>query len=160
MVGSSVIQLMLIMNMEGAMMNAKLVMMIESYQEEKDFFGQVSENDILAAEKSLDLRFPGEYREFIREYGSGGICGVDIEGIQGDKGASVVGATERYRRLGLNQAVVVLQDMGESVMCMDTSDDDEKVYSWDRVRKQLQPRYPSFNEYLIDYFQEGIDNML
>ena len=160
MAGSSVIQLMLIMNMEGAMMNAKLVTMIESYQEEKDFFGQVSENDILAAEKSLDLRFPGEYREFIREYGSGGICGVDIEGIQGDKGASVVGATERYRRLGLNQAVVVLQDMGESVMCMDTSDDDEKVYSWDRVRKQLQPRYPSFHEYLLDYFQEGIDNML
>jgi antitoxin YobK len=31
----------------------------------------------------MEVSFPPEYKEFIKKYGSGGICGVDIPGVEG-----------------------------------------------------------------------------
>ncbi|KYD27817.1 hypothetical protein B4113_0051 [Geobacillus sp. B4113_201601] len=36
---------------------------------------------------------------------------------------------------------------------------DEKVYSWVRGGKKLSVRYDTFDDYIIDMFQEGIDNL-
>jgi len=139
-------------------MNSILENMIETYKEEKDFYGSVTEEQLLKVECDLGSKLPSEYREFIELYGSGGICGVDLVGIEGDLGASVISATERYRKLGLSNDYVVIQDSGEYIMCMNLIGD-TCVYSWDRSDPTFSKEYESFTEYLIDVFQEGIDNL-
>jgi hypothetical protein len=140
-------------------MNEKLLDMIEEYSEEKDFFGEVSEEHISNAEKSLNLKFPRSYREFVQKYGSGGICGVEVLGIEGNLGASVVKDTERYRELGLNNRFIVIHDGGEFFMCMLGNADEERVLCGDRSGKEPLVHYNSFDEFLVDVFQEGIDNL-
>lgn len=141
-------------------MNQKLITMIERYGEEDDFFGEVSESYILKAEEELNVTFPRSYREFVRRYGSGGICGVELEGVQGHVGASVVESTKRWRNLGLPMDVIVLEDSGEFVRCMyGAAESDDRVYSWERKGTVLQVRYPTFEAYVLDVFREGIDNM-
>ncbi|MFD1955298.1 SMI1/KNR4 family protein [Paenibacillus thailandensis] len=46
-----------------------------------DFVGGVSEGEIAAAEQALGLTFPGEYREFLREYGCGNFGYIEIFGL-------------------------------------------------------------------------------
>ncbi|UJF32205.1 SMI1/KNR4 family protein [Paenibacillus hexagrammi] len=141
-------------------MNETISKMIEEYSEEKDFFGEVSEEYIQSAEEALGLKFPQSYRGFVISYGSGGICGVEILGVQGKLGASVVKSTERWRKLGLSDGLIVIEDSGEFVRCMYSADFvDEKVYTWDRNGKELSVRYDTFDDYVIDMFQEGIDNL-
>lgn len=140
-------------------MNERIIQMIEDYGEEDDFFGSVSEEDIYNAEEKLGVKFPQSYRNFIKNYGSGGICGVEIEGVEGNLGASVVDVTERWRNLGLDRNLIVIEDSGEFVRCVYSADiNDERVFSWDRSEQSLYPRYNSFDDYEIDMFQEGIDN--
>ncbi len=134
--------------------------MIEEYGQEKDFFGGVSEKDIRDAEEMLGLKFPQSYRGFLKDYGSGGICGVEILGVEGKLGASVVKATERWRKLGLDMKLIVIEDSGEFVRCMYSADvNDERVFSWIRGGKELSVRYDTFDDYILDMFQEGIDNL-
>ncbi len=140
-------------------MNQKLIKMIERYGEEDDFYGEASEAYILKAEEELKVTFPRSYREFVKRYGSGGICGFELEGVQGDVGASVVEATKRWRRLGLPMDAIVLEDSAEFVRCMSGAEkNDNRVISWERKGPDLQVRYPTFEDYVIDMFQEGIDN--
>ena len=138
-------------------MNNKIVDMIKKYEEEIDFFGKINEDDIKLVEHSLSIIFPESYKWFIRNYGSGGICGVEILGIENKKDSSVIYATERYRTLGLESGCVVIEDLGEFIMCIDTNDRD-KIIRWDRVNKIKEYRYNDFYEYLIDTFKEAIDN--
>ncbi|MFJ8063956.1 SMI1/KNR4 family protein [Psychrobacillus sp. NPDC096426] len=141
-------------------MDKKILKMIEDYSEEKDFFGATSEKHICNAEENLGLKFPQSYRDFVKNYGSGGICGVEIEGVQGELGASVVKSTKRWRQLGLDINLIVIEDSGEFVRCMYSADvNDERVFSWIRGGKELSPRYNTFDDYVIDMFQEGIDNL-
>lgn len=121
-------------------MNEKIIKMIEEYGEERDFFGGASEEDIRNAEEMLGLKFPQSYREFLKEYGSGGICGVEILGVQGNLGASVVKATERWRNIGLDIGLIVIEDSGEFVRCMYSADvNDNRVFSWIRGGRTFSP---------------------
>jgi hypothetical protein len=140
-------------------MDKPLENMIQTYMEDNDFFGAATEEQITRSEIALNLRFPVEYREFVKTYGSGGVCGVELAGIEGDLGASAIKATERYRNLGLDKSFIVIQDLGEYIMCMDSANDNPCVYSWDRSDPKFKKEYNSFTEYLIDVFQEGIDNL-
>ncbi|RSK29712.1 SMI1/KNR4 family protein [Bhargavaea beijingensis] len=140
-------------------MDERIIKMIENYGEEDDFFGEISEEYINKAEEKLRVKFPLSYRNFIKKYGSGGICGVELEGVQGNLGASVVDATERWRKLGLGMNLIVLEDSGEFARCMYCADiNDDRIFSFERGGIDLHPRYNTFNDYLIDIFQEGIDN--
>ena len=139
-------------------MNNNLVGMIDEYLEEGDFIGEVSDENIINAEKKLAVTFPKEYKEFVKKYGSGGICGVDILGLEGEDHASVVEVTERYRKLGLPNKFIVIENVDEFVYCLNTLDD-SNVVRWDDHSKQEVNRYRSFYEYLQDTFQEAIDNL-
>ena len=132
--------------------------MIKIYMKEKDFFGPATIEQITNAENTLGFKFPNEYKEYIQRFGSGGICGVDLEGIEGDLGASVVKATKKYRNLGLDNDHVVIWDMGEYINCMYTIDGDPCVYTWDPSDPTFDKRHESFTEFVVDVFQEAIDN--
>jgi len=135
----------------------KIIKMIEQYEEEKDFYGRANEEDVEYIETILDIKFPESYKWFILNYGSGGICGVEVIGLEKKNDSSVVKVTERYRSLGLDSECIVIEDLGEFILCIDTSDED-KIIRWDRVNRIKEYRYNNFYEYLIDIFQEAIDN--
>lgn len=138
-------------------MNNRIVDMIKKYGEENDFYGRINEDDIKLVEHRLGMIFSESYRCFIRNYGSGGICGVEILGIENKDNPSVICGTQRYRKLGLETGCIVIEDLGEFIMCIDTNDRD-KIIRWDRINKNKEYRYNDFYEYLIDTFQEAIDN--
>lgn len=141
-------------------MNKKILKMIEEYQEEKDFYGRVDKEDIKQIEVTLDVEIPKQYKDFIAKFGSGGICGIDLEGIEGNLCSSMLQATKRYHKLGLNKNFIVIYNLGEFIMCMDTTDTTEnsKVYSWERTNGEPEERYKTFDDFIEDYFQEAIDN--
>ncbi|MGM0805626.1 MAG: SMI1/KNR4 family protein [Bacillota bacterium] len=138
-------------------MNKTIQQMIFSFEEEKDFYGSVSIEQIKNTEKVLGVSFPSKYISFVEKYGSGGICGVNILGVEGDRGASVLATTENYRKLGLREDLIVLEDLGEFIMCSDTGSK-EQIFYWDSVQKIESFRYQNFDDYLEDTFREAISN--
>ncbi|WP_307894497.1 SMI1/KNR4 family protein [Bacillus swezeyi] len=138
-------------------MNEKISKMINDYIEKGDFVGAVADEDITKAENKLGCKFPQEYKEFIKSYGSGGICGVEVLGVEGNDYASVVDATERFRKFGLPEKYLVIENVDEFVYCLNT-EADHSVIRWDDMSKNEIKRYSSFDEYLLDSFQEAIDN--
>ncbi|MFS0598597.1 SMI1/KNR4 family protein [Peribacillus frigoritolerans] len=138
-------------------MNNELLVLINQYMEKGDFIGEVSDEYLAKAEKILEVSFPLEYKEFVKKFGSGGICGVDVLGVEGVDYASVVESTKRYRKLGLPKKYVVIENVDEFVYCLSTIDE-HNVVRWDDISKKELNRYTTFNEFLQDSFQEAIDN--
>lgn len=141
-------------------MNNELLEMINEYMEKGDFVGEVSDENITSVEKKLEVKFPPEYKEFfVKNFGSGGICGVDILGVEGADYSSVVESTERYRKLGLPKKYIVIENVDEFIYCLSTLGE-FNVVRWDDLSKDLSKmeliRYSTFNEYLQDSFQEAI----
>ncbi|MBZ5753276.1 SMI1/KNR4 family protein [Metabacillus rhizolycopersici] len=65
----------------------------------------------------------------------GGIFWVDILGVAKSNIASVVIETERYGKLGLAKDLVVIENCGEYVYCLDTSkleNNECPIIVWDR----------------------------
>ncbi|MED2944266.1 SMI1/KNR4 family protein [Bacillus swezeyi] len=140
-------------------MNEQISKMINDYIEKGDFVGAVADEDITKAENKLGCKFPQEYKEFIfiKSYVSGGICGVEVLGVEGNEYASVVDATERFRNFGLPEKYLVIENVDEFVYCLNT-EADHSVIRWNDISKNEIKRYSSFDEYLQDSFQEAIDN--
>ncbi|MED4695183.1 SMI1/KNR4 family protein [Peribacillus frigoritolerans] len=138
-------------------MNNELLELINQYMEKGDFIGEVSDDYIARTEKILEVNFPPEYKEFVKKFGSGGICGVDVLGVEGADYASVVESTKRYRKLGLPKKYIVIENVDEFVYCLSTIDE-HNVVRWDDISKKELNRYTTFNEFLQDSFQEAIDN--
>ncbi|MCM3537778.1 SMI1/KNR4 family protein [Priestia endophytica] len=138
-------------------MNNKILQMISEYEEDKDFFGKASEEALVEAEKMLGVNFPPQYREYVKKYGSGGICGEYIKGFEGKYGSSVVHDTERYRKWGLPKKYIVIKHVDEFAYCLNTADE-YNVITWDGISKEEIESYTTFNEFSQDNFQEAIDN--
>lgn len=138
-------------------MNSKILDMINRYVEEADFFGEITEESIVHAEKELGIAFPIAYRAFVHKFGFGGICGVDILGVGTNGYASVVNSTNRFRKLGLSHQYIVIENVDEFIYCLNTKGNNQ-VIRWDRISKEAVDRYTSFDAFLEDSFQEAIDN--
>lgn len=138
-------------------MDMEILEMINQYTEKGDFFGEISDENIVMIEKKLGCTFPPQYREFVKRFGSGGICGVEVLGVEGMEYASVVDDTERYRKLGLPENYLVIENVDEFVYCINTKGD-YYVIRWDDISKEEIIRYSTFDEYLKGSFQEAIDN--
>ena len=85
--------------------------------------------EICQAEEYLGLKFPNSYKWFLESYGSGGMDTFDFFGIESDRENialfTVVYATDNYRKKGMKKELVVIQDYGDYVKCIDTSKCDE-----------------------------------
>lgn len=140
------------------LMNNNILNMINEYIEAGDFSGEVSDEILTKTENTLKVMFPTDYKEFIKRFGSGGICGVDILGVEREDYASVVEYTIRYRKLGLPSNYIVIEDVDEFLYCLNTVEE-YYVIRWDDISKKEIKRYKSFTDYLDDSFQEAIDNV-
>ena len=89
----------------------------EGENEDDNFIGGVSDIKISNVEKYLGIKFPEDYRWFLKRYGSGGIEGVDILGIEKNQVEieknTVVFATNQFRKeYDLNSNIVIIEYSG------------------------------------------------
>ena len=139
-------------------MKEKVINMIKEYSEDGDCIGEVSNNEIISvAEKELGLNLPEEYKWFIKNYGQGGIGGAQILGVSKVNRPMFRDVTVDYRNYGLPDNLIVVENCDEWLYCLDT--DTEKVITWDRISGVLGERYNTFLEFLIDRFNDEIENM-
>jgi hypothetical protein len=74
-----------------------------------------------------------------------------------------VNSTEKYRKYGLPKGLVVIEDVGEWIYCLDTDrikDNECPVVTWSMHDKDgVIERNDNFYEYLLDNLNEAIDNL-
>lgn len=139
-------------------MKEEIQKIIEQYRDESVFSGKIlDENIIESAIKELNVNIPSDYRWFISNYGQGGIGGVDILGISKSNRAVFKDVTLEYRKYGLPNNLVVIENCDEWLYCIDTNT--EKIVSWNRIDGVLGERYTTFLEFVIDRFNDEIENL-
>ena len=139
-------------------MKEEIQKLIEEYSEDAIFTGKISSDDIIeSAITELGVDIPNDYRWFLKNYGQGGIGGVDILGISKVNKAIFKDKTLEYRKCGLPNNLIVVENCDEWFYCIDV--DTEKVVAWDRINGVLGERYATFLEFMIDRFNDEIENM-
>jgi antitoxin YobK len=104
-----------------------------------------SDELINKAERFLDLRFPNDYREFLKRWGTLAIGPLEFYGITGDtfESSSVPNAiwftAVKRQQLGLPKELVILYDNnGVEYYCLDTSHAEKsRVVAWDNRARQI-----------------------
>jgi hypothetical protein len=118
---------------------SKIEEIIKNYLEEEDediqdnFRGGASEEQLLEVEKILNINLPDSYRWFLKKYGSGGIAGININGIEAKQNVlydcTLVYATNYYHeKFQVDKKYIVIEVCGDYIMCLDTSENNNKEY--------------------------------
>ena len=140
---------------------SKLQEFIKKYGDCDDFTGGVSEEKVFEIENSLQVTLPNSYKWFLRNYGSGGIFGIDIQGYDYD-GASVVELTNNYREFyKLIDGIVVIEDIDEFAYCLDTNkmrDEECPVIMWDNLEGYGRKLADNFLEYFNQRLETAKEN--
>lgn len=88
----------------------EMIKWMEQYKTPHSYAGGVSEEAIAQAEKQLGTIFPEQYRWFLRNYGEGGVLGIDICGLRPDgKGRLVPGTLILRKNIGLSPEYLVIE---------------------------------------------------
>ncbi|MEC2072509.1 SMI1/KNR4 family protein [Alkalihalophilus marmarensis] len=118
------------------MCKQEIIKFINNYKETDDFTGGIDKSQIEFAQNELGLEFPDSYKWFLSTYGSGGLFGVDIEGVTQSYKHSVVATTMRFRDLGMNKDLIVIEDIDEYAYCLRASDMEKfecPVIAWNKI---------------------------
>ena len=114
----------------------ELINFINEHKESDDFTGGINEIIINSIQEELRVELPDSYKWFLTNYGSGGLFGVDILGVGKSNRAPVVVNTKRYRDLGMDKDLVVIEDAGEYAYCLYISkmeNNECPVIAWNRL---------------------------
>ncbi|MCQ2082244.1 MAG: SMI1/KNR4 family protein [Lachnospiraceae bacterium] len=138
-------------------MNDVIKDLINQYEQKGDFnYATVTDNMIAAAEEKLGVKLPEQYIDFLKEYGHGGIAGIEVMGIGLTGRMLFVDTTLEYREDDLPDNLVVIENVDEYLTCIDC--DTEKIVSWD-FSGYIKEDYDSFDEYLMDQMNSAIENL-
>lgn len=121
--------------------------------------------EIEKVEEYLGLKLPDSYKWFLESYGSGGMDTYDFNGIESDRNDvalyTVVYATDNYRKKGMNKELVVLQDEGDYVTCIDTGkrdgNNESPVVNWSCYDNG---EIIIVSDTFMDYFLEKIEDSM
>lgn len=102
------------------------------------------------AERFLDVRFPDDYREFLKRWGTLSIGPFEFYGLCGDDfiNSSVPDAIwftnlERKNQGFPKELVVFYNDEGDEYYCLDTSNSKKShVVVWDVIFRKIRPKKP------------------
>lgn len=138
-------------------MNQTILNLINKYEQPGDFnHATVTEDIIHTAENELGVKLPEQYKEFIINYGHGGIGGMEILGMGLTGRLIFVDTTVDYRKDELPENLVVIEIVDEYLTCLDCNT--EKVVSWDYTG-YIKEDYDSFDDYLLDQMNNAIENL-
>lgn len=110
----------------------------------------IEESQIKKAEKDLNMEFPNEYKEYLKEYGAISFFGTEWTGLNVEDYIDVVRVTLKERELNKNFPLkyFVLENLGIDGLLTIVSEN-EKVFSWNPNGK-----INLIAENLVDYLKE------
>ncbi|WP_437523836.1 SMI1/KNR4 family protein [Sorangium sp. So ce726] len=121
-----------------------------------------TDSEIVAAERQLGIKLSGEFREFLKIYGWGGILSVELHGLGSDVPSHLdlvrIAESERGEmspRLP-EHLVPIMNDGGGNIYCLDARFDEPSVVLWDHEAGEDQE--PSvegarFGEWLLAFLK-------
>ncbi|ACV22894.1 SMI1 / KNR4 family [Slackia heliotrinireducens] len=138
-------------------MNDKIKELISKYEDE-GFFTRVPPTPemVKEAQEKLGVEIPEQFLEYLNIYSYGGINGTEILGIGMTGKIMFLEETLEYRRYGLPNNLIVVENCDEWVYCLDA--ETGKVVSWSQL-DGLKDEYPSFDDFLLDELNEAIANL-
>lgn len=132
--------------------------LFDKYEEENDFTGRASIEQIEMSENYLKVSFSNDYKWFLENYGSGGVLGIDILGIAKNGISTVKNTTERLRKdFNLDDKLYIVEDCDEFFYC--GSSEEERIYYWDREGGIGQVEADNFLEFLHDRILGAIEDI-
>ncbi len=130
---------------------------IDHYQSKGDFlYSSPKDEEIIAVEKRLCINLPGDFKWFLKKYGYGGIDGIEILGFGLNNVFAFENATLRFRKYGLNDQYVVVENCDEWVYCIDTNT--EKVVMW-FTANESEEVFKGFLDFFLDRMNDVIENL-
>ena len=136
-------------------MMVEILNLIRQYEKPGDFtYSTFSNVQATEAQTILSLTIPAAYVEFLRMFGHGGICGIEVIGIGKTGKLLFVEETLKFRSYGLPDYLIVIENCDEWVYCIDCRDG--HIVSWsDDIAEDC---YNDFDTYLLDRFKDGVEN--
>lgn len=135
----------------------KLFDLIKKYEKYGDFTHYLVTNEMLNnVEKRLQTKIPLKYREFLKEFGHGGIGGIEILGVGKNGTILFEDKTIQYRAYGLPQELIVIENCDEWVYCINSHNG--KIAIWDRSAMGYSDAYEDFYSYLSDRVNDVLEN--
>jgi len=137
----------------------KIEKLIEEHRGIGHFSYSFPTDDLLeGAEQELKLKIPDGYKWFLKKYGDGGLGGVDIFGVDRLNNLTFVDETKGYRRYGMPQHLLAIENCDEWVFCIDTIN--KTVVMWFQGENTSGARYNTFCEYLYERLSDIIENTI
>ncbi len=137
-------------------MSGRLARLIKRYESKGDFtYASVSEFQLKEAEQKLGVKLPAQYIDFLKQYGHGGIAGIEIIGVGINGNLLFVNETLKYRKYGLAVNLIVVENCDEWLYCIDCNTGN--VVSWSDG--DVENSYSSFDDFLLDRFADAIENL-
>lgn len=120
-------------------------------------YAVVTDEMLKEAEKNMGIKLPEEYCLFLKEFGHGGIGGIEVLGV-GNNGDRVFETeTLKYREYGLPEGLIVIENCDEWVYCLNT--DNGNVVMWCYGENGYSVVYDDFITYLRDRTEDVLENM-
>lgn len=136
-------------------LNRNTIVELINNSAKKFFVGALDNNKINAIEERLNISLPESYKWFLKEYGTGGVFGVEIFGGGLRETPTCVRETEEWRKYGLPKDFVVIQNYGGGVYCLDTSrfnNNECPVIDWEQDDQGGLNGYDNFYLFLEEKF--------
>lgn len=138
-------------------MNKEILEKIKKYEEPRDFtYATVTNEMIETAEKTLNVKLPEQYIEFLQMFGHGGIGGIEILGVGLTGRMIFVETTLDYRDEELPRNLVVIENVDEWLTCIDCNNG--KIVTWD-FSGYVKDDYACFDDYLMSQMNDAIENL-
>ena len=132
--------------------------LIQKYETAGDFTHAVVTDEMLKqSETVLGVLIPEEYKYFLKEYGHGGIEGLEVLGI-GKTGTKIFEReTLKFRTYGMPDNLIIVENCDEWVYCIDTKN--EKIVKWMMGMANYVEVFACFDEFLSSRINDMIENM-
>lgn len=141
---------------------SKVQNFIKENEEELMVAGGVNDDKIKLIETALNVRLPESYKWFLKEYGEGGLYGVNILGYN-LVDAGIVEQTEDYRKYyGLTDGIVVIEYIDEFSYCLDTNkmkNGECPVILWANKGGYGRTVADNFLEFFLQRLEKGKDDL-
>lgn len=137
-------------------MTTEIKNLISQYENKGDFtYSPISDEQLDAAQSLLNVILPIQYVDFLREYGHGGVGGVEVIGVGKDGTLLFVDKTLKFRGYGMPLNLVVIENCDEWIYCINSFDGSIVSWSVDEIEEE----YSDFDSYLLDRFMDAAENL-
>ena len=88
----------------------ELYAFVKKYESIGDFtYADVTDEMLNGVERGLNIKIPEEYKRFLKEFGHGGIGGLEILGVGKNGSLIFEKETLKYRAYGLPAELIVIE---------------------------------------------------